>query len=130
MIYMKEDDDCHVKEKIKKRRMKTSSVRSQQQNINPFKKSCTSQTQTKNKKFAKKVDDLKMVDLDDRKTAILFHMKTRSYDCCSTYSRGSFIANEGAGFKCTRTFVDLHCTTILFKDERETKERDRKIVDI
>ena len=42
---------------IEKKRMKTSSVRSQQQKINPFKKSCTRQTQTKNKEFAKKVDD-------------------------------------------------------------------------
>ena len=55
-------------------------------------------------------------------------MKTRSYDC-STYV-GSCIVNEGAGCKCTRTFVDGHCTTSLFKDERETKERDRRIVDI
>ena len=42
---------------MKKRRMKTSSVRSQQQKINPFKKSCTRLTQTKNKEFAKEVDD-------------------------------------------------------------------------
>jgi hypothetical protein len=56
-------------------------------------------------------------------------MKTRSFDCC-TYASGSFIVNEGAGCKCTRTEVDEHCTSILFKDERETKERDRRIVDI
>ena len=55
-------------------------------------------------------------------------MKTKSCDC-STYA-GSCIANEGACCKCTRTFVDLHCTTPLFKDERETKESDRRIVDI
>ena len=73
---------------------------------------------------------LKMVD--DRKTIfvldILTRMKTRSYDC-STYG-GSFIANEGACCKCTRTLSDENCTTILFKDERENKERDRRIVDI
>ena len=61
-----------------------------------------------------------------KKTAILFHMKTWSYDC-STYV-GSFIVIEGAGCKCTRTVRDDHCTTSLFKDERETKERDRTIV--
>ena len=55
-------------------------------------------------------------------------MKTSSFDC-STYF-GSCIANEGAGCKCTRTYIDEHCTTVLFKDERETKERDRRIVDI
>ena len=55
-------------------------------------------------------------------------MKQSLYDC-STYV-GSFIVNEGAGFKCTRTLIDVHCTTPLFKDERETKERDRRIVDI
>ena len=55
-------------------------------------------------------------------------MKRRSFGC-STYV-GSCIGNEGAGCKCTRTFVDGHCTTPLFKDERETKERDRRIVDI
>ena len=54
-------------------------------------------------------------------------MKTRSFDC-STYL-GSFIVNEGAGCKCTRTLVDEHCTsTVLFKDERETKERDRRML--
>ena len=72
---------------------------------------------------------LKMVD--DRKTIfvlyILTRMKTRFYDC-STYS-GSCIVHEGAGCKCTRTFSDIHCTTLLFKDERETKLRDRRIVD-
>ena len=73
---------------------------------------------------------LKMVD--DRKTIFLLYiltrMKTRSFDC-STYV-DSCIVNEGAGCKCTRTSSDVHCTTQLFKDERETKERDRRIVDI
>ena len=55
-------------------------------------------------------------------------MKQSLYDC-STYV-GSCIVNEGAGIKCTRTLNDAHCTSILFKDERETKERDRRIVDI
>ena len=66
---------------MKKRRMKTSSVRSQQQKINPFKKSCTRQTQTKNKEFVKKADDFEDC-IDDRKTIfvlyILTRMKTRS----------------------------------------------------
>ena len=56
-------------------------------------------------------------------------MKTKGLYDCRTYT-GSCIVNEGAGCKCTRTLVDVHCTTILFKDERETKERNRRIVDI
>jgi hypothetical protein len=46
----------------------------------------------------------------------------------ATYSC-SCIVIEGAGCKCTRTLVDVHGTTTLFKDERETKERDQRIVD-
>ena len=74
---------------------------------------------------------LKMVD--DRKTIFVLYIVTP--DDCSTYregesGQGSFIVNEGACCKCTRTLPDVHCTTTLFKDERETKERDRRIVDI
>ena len=47
----------NVENDEKKKNRETSSVRSEQQKINPFKKSFTRQTQTKNKEFAKKVDD-------------------------------------------------------------------------
>ena len=70
--------------------------------------------------------------VDDQKTNLRIiycdTWKQGLYDC-STYN-GSCIVNEGACCKCTRTFNDVHCTTNLFKDERETKERDRRIVDI
>jgi hypothetical protein len=41
-------------ENDEEKRMKTSSVRSQQQKINPFKKSCTRQTQQRIKNLQKK----------------------------------------------------------------------------
>ena len=44
----------------------------------------------------------------------------------NTYStRGSCIANEGAGCKCTRTIFDDHCTTKLFKDERNQRNKQK-----
>jgi hypothetical protein len=46
-----QEEDVENDEKKKNR--ETSSVRSQQQKINPFKKSYMRQTQTKNKEFAK-----------------------------------------------------------------------------
>ena len=60
---------------------------------------------------------------------IFWHAWKQGLYDCSTYA-ASGIVNEGAGCKCTRTMKDVHCTTNLFKDERETKERDRRIVDI
>ena len=70
---------------------------------------------------------LKMVD--DRKTIfvlyILTHMKTKGLYDCSTY-RGSFIVNEGAGCKCTRTFIDVHCASMLFEDDTRDQRKIQK----
>ena len=88
-------------------------------------------TATKNKESAKKVDDFEDGRWPKNNLRIIYFVtrwKQGLYDC-STYV-GSFIVNEGACCKCTRAISDEHCTTILFKDERETKERDRRIVDI
>ena len=98
----------------------------------PIQKELHEADTTKNKEFAKKVDDFEDGRWPKNNLRIIYltHMKTRSYDC-STYVGSSCIVNEGACRKCTRTSNDDHCTTtILFKDERETKERDRRIVDI
>jgi hypothetical protein len=52
-----QEEDVENDEKKKNENKQCEISASQQQKINPFKKSCTRQTQTKNKEFAKKEDD-------------------------------------------------------------------------
>ena len=65
-----------------------------------------------------------------KKTAILFHIKTWSYDCrvlteVASLSMKEQVVNVPEP-RMMNTAPPPHCS----KDERETKERDRRIVDI